>query len=153
MAPKVRESVDIAAKIGDGLIASVRDPSKTKKEVIDSAHSQNPRLKILIVRWSIFAQSEDQAWQAIQPWRGLRVSGRLKAVDPEELRIKADQLGREEVLKSFPIASSADDLVKLYAPLVSELKSDVVTIQTTSLDQEETIVMLGAKVLPALRKL
>ncbi len=38
-------------------------------------------------------------------------------------------------------------------PLVTEIGADIVTIQTTSLDQESTIAMLGSEVLPELRSL
>jgi hypothetical protein len=37
--------------------------------------------------------------------------------------------------------------------LVTDIGADIVTIQTTSLDQEATIAMLGASVLPELRAL
>jgi hypothetical protein len=36
---------------------------------------------------------------------------------------------------------------------VTEIDADIVTINTTSLDQEATIAMLGAEVLPRLREL
>ena len=60
---------------------------------------------------------------------------------------------REEILGMYSIVNSAEDYISVYAPLITEVHADVVTIQTTSLDQEATIAMLGEAVLPALRQL
>ena len=60
---------------------------------------------------------------------------------------------REEILGMYSIVNSAEDYSSVYAPLITEVHADVVTIQTTSLDQEATIAMLGEAVLPALRQL
>ena len=86
-------------------------------------------------------------------WRGLRAPGRLEAVDPADLRRRADELDRDEVLSAYSIVSEPGDYVEVYRPLVTEIGADMVTIQTTSLDQEATIAMLGASVLPELRSL
>ena len=83
----------------------------------------------------------------------MRAPGRLEAVDPEDLRRRSDELDRAEVLSSYTIVSTAADYVEAYRPLVTDVDADVVTIQTTSLDQEATIAMLGREVLPALRSL
>ncbi|MFV9673721.1 MAG: LLM class F420-dependent oxidoreductase, partial [Acidimicrobiia bacterium] len=79
--------------------------------------------------------------------------GRLEAVDPADLRRRADELDRDEILSAYSIVSEAGDYVDTYRPLVTEIGADVVTIQTTSLDQEATIEMLGAEVLPELRSI
>ncbi|MCJ7780947.1 MAG: LLM class F420-dependent oxidoreductase, partial [Acidimicrobiia bacterium] len=97
--------------------------------------------------------SNDEAWEALGAWRGLRAPGRLEAVDPADLRRRADELDRDEILSAYSIVSRAGDYVAAYRPLVTEIGADVVTIQTTSLDQEATIEMLGAEVLPKLRSL
>ena len=101
----------------------------------------------------IAADDEEEAWQALLPWRGLRAPGRLEAVDPEDLRRRADDLPRAEVLGRYTMAADADALVAAYRPLVEEVGADVVTLQVTSLHQEETIALLGAEVLPRLRGL
>jgi hypothetical protein len=62
-------------------------------------------------------------------------------------------MDKAEILGSYSMVSTAQDYVEVYSPLVTDLNADVVTIQTTSLDQEATIAMLGAEVLPALRAL
>ncbi len=110
-------------------------------------------LPILSSRWAIFAKDKDDAYEAIKPWRGLRVENRLLEVDPSALREKADHMGRDEILGSYEITSDAQALIQTYAPLLSTLKSTIVMLQVTSIDQEKTIEMLGKEVLPQLRKL
>ncbi len=146
----------LAARMADGIITSVKDPAVTKEKVIEPARraaveAQRRTPWVLATRWSIFAHSDDEAWEALQAWRGLRAPGRLNAVDPMELRIRADQMPRNEVLDQYSRVTSADDYVETYLPLVTEVDAKVVTIQTTSLDQESTIKMLGSDVLPRLR--
>ena len=85
-------------------------------------------------------------------WRGLRAPGRLEAVDPLELRTRADELPRREVLGRYSIVSNADEVVATYRPLIEEIGADVVTLQITSLDQPALIDMLGHEVLPRLRE-
>jgi alkanesulfonate monooxygenase SsuD/methylene tetrahydromethanopterin reductase-like flavin-dependent oxidoreductase (luciferase family) len=112
-----------------------------------------PPLPVLASRWSVRAETEDEAWQALLAWRGLRAPGRLEAVDPAELRKRADAMDRTEILNRYSLVSTAADYVEVYKPLVADLKANVVTIQTTALDQEATIAMLGSEVLPKLRSL
>jgi coenzyme F420-dependent glucose-6-phosphate dehydrogenase len=152
------KSAALAAEMADGIITSVKDPAETFERVIEPARAaaiaaERKEPQILATRWSVLAQDEDEAWEALLAWRGLRAPGRLQAVDPMELRIKADELPREEVLGRYAIAADPDDLVATYAPLVTEVHADIVTIQITSLDQEATIRTLGADVLPRLRKI
>jgi hypothetical protein len=53
----------------------------------------------------------------------------------------------------YSTVASAEDYVGVYAPLITDVHADVVGIQTTSIDQSDTIAMLGADVLPLLRAL
>ncbi len=152
------KSAALAARLADGIITSVKDPAVTVERVIEpaaaaSAEAGRDRLPILASRWSIRASDEAEAWEALSAWRGLRAPGRLEAVDPAVLRERADAMDRHEVLSRYSLVNTAEDYVAVYSPLVADLKADVVTIQTTSLDQESTIAMLGAEVLPALRAL
>lgn len=151
------KSAALAATHADGIITSVKVPAETRERVIDPANAaakeagkEHPR--ILASRWSVLAQDLDEAWEALGAWRGLRAPGRLEAVDPMELRERADEMDREEILSRYSIVRSPEDYVATYTPLV-EFGAEVVTIQTTSLDQEKTIAMLGAEVLPQLRSL
>ena len=123
------------------------------RPVIAAAEAGREAPTIAASRWTVRADSPDEAWLALGAWRGLRAPGRLEAVDPADLRERADDLDRDEVLASYSIVSTPDDYVETYRPLITEVGADVVTLQTTSLDQESTIAMLGRDVLPELRLL
>ncbi len=151
------QSARMAAKRAQGIITSVKDPAETIERVVGPAREAaeeagRPRPTILATRWAIKAENEDEAWKALYSWRGLRAPGRLEAVDPMDLRMRADALPREEVLGRYSMVSSPDDIVATYQPLVDELEADIVTFQMASLDQESLIAMLGKDVLPRLRR-
>ena len=150
------KSASLAATMADGVITSVKDPGDTIQRVIDpareaAAEADRPAPTIVASRWTVRAETPDDAWEALGAWRGLRAPGRLEAVDPADLRRRADELDRDDVLSRYTIVASAEDYVAAYRPLVDAIDADIVTIQTTSLDQEATIAMLGSDVLPALR--
>ncbi|MDK1103875.1 MAG: TIGR03557 family F420-dependent LLM class oxidoreductase, partial [Actinomycetota bacterium] len=152
------KSASLAARKADGVITSVKDPASTFERVINPAREAadqagRPAPHILATRWSIRAQNDDEAWAALGAWRGLRAPGRLEAVDPMVLRTRADNMERDEILAMYSIVRSADDYVSTYSPLITDVHADIVAIQTTSIDQPDTIRMLGAEVLPALRAL
>jgi coenzyme F420-dependent glucose-6-phosphate dehydrogenase len=151
------KSAELAARKADGIITSVKAPADTIERVCDPARQAakeagRPAPPILATRWSIFAASPEDAWQALLPWRGLRAPGRLEAVDPADLRTRADALPRDEVLGQYTVVSNAEEVVAAYRPLVEDLGADVVTFQMTSVDQEGLIERLGSDVLPELRK-
>lgn len=151
------KSSALAARLADGIITSVKDPAVTTERVLEPAAAaaeeagrEPPR--ILATRWTVRAHDAAEAWASLGAWRGLRAPGRLEAVDPAVLRERADEMDRDEILNRYTLVSSADDYVDAYTPLVA-FGAEVVTIQTTSLDQEATIALLGAEVLPRLRAL
>ncbi|MBN2112619.1 MAG: TIGR03557 family F420-dependent LLM class oxidoreductase [Acidimicrobiia bacterium] len=152
------QSAALAGERADGVIASVKDPAESLDKVIHPARAaaaaaRRPPATVVATRWVVHAADETEAWQALLPWRGLRAPGRLEAVDPEDLRRRADDLPRAEVLGRYTVAADADALVAAYRPLVEQIGADVVTLQVASLRQEETIARLGAEVLPRLRRL
>ncbi len=152
------KSAALAARKAEGIITSVKVPSDTFERVIEparaaAAEAGRPAPRILATRWSIHAADEDDAWEALRAWRGLRAPGRLEAVDPQDLRERADALPRREVLGSYTMVSEPGEIVDAYRELVTEVHADIVAFQITSLDQEGTIRMLGDDVLPALRSL
>ena len=152
------KSATLAGQLADGVVTSVKDPNETRERVIEPLRSAafaagRPEPLVLATRWSLFASSEDEAWEALYSWRGLRAPGRLEAVDPAELRARADELPRSEVLGRYTMTDNADAIVEAYRPLVEDLEADVVTLQMASLDQPGLISMLGAEVLPRLREL
>jgi len=152
------KSAALAARKAEGVITSVKQPEVTFERVIDPAKAAareagRPEPTILASRWSIRAENPDEAWVTLGAWRGLRAPGRLEAVDPMELRQKADAMDRDEILAMYSAVHTPDDYIDVYRPLITEVHADIVAIQTTSLDQEATIAMLGSDVLPQLRNL
>jgi coenzyme F420-dependent glucose-6-phosphate dehydrogenase len=150
------KSATLAGESAQGVITSIKDPVETMERVVDplrqaAREKGRPEPIILATRWSIFAASDDEAWEAIYSWRGLRAPGRLEAVDPADLRERADQMPREEILDRYSRVGSTDDIVEVYRPLVEDLGADIVTFQMASLDQPRLIRMLGSEVLPALK--
>lgn len=146
------KSAQLAGEMAQGVVTSVKDPAETREKVIEpmlSAASTDPI--VLATRWSLFAANEEEAWQALYSWRGLRAPGRLEAVDPATLRERADELPREEVLGRYTLVNNPDEIIAAYRPLAAELEADIVTFQMASLDQPELIRMIGSEVLPALR--
>jgi coenzyme F420-dependent glucose-6-phosphate dehydrogenase len=81
------KSAALAARLADGVITSVKIPADTIEAVItpgkEAAEAAGrPAPRVLATRWSIYAENDDEAWQALLAWRGLRAPGRLEAVDP-----------------------------------------------------------------------
>ena len=151
------KSAQVAAEYADGLMISVKDPKDSYERVIDPAKQKSnelnkDNLSIHTYRWTMFAENDDDAWTALRSWRGLRAPSRLQQLDPEALRLEADSFPKEEIMAKFSKASTSYDLVEIYSPLVNEFDSDIVTIQISSIDQEETIKLLGKELLPKLRK-
>lgn len=152
------KSAALAGEMAEGIVTSVKVPAETKERVTEparlaAAEFGRPAPKVLATRWSIHAADEDEAWQALYSWRGLRAPGRLQAVDPTDLRTRADELPRDEVLGRYSLVNTADEIVETYKPLITDLGADVVTMQMASLDQAGLITMLGEEVLPRLRAL
>lgn len=150
------KSATLAGQKAQGVITSVKDPSETIERVIEpvraaASDAGRPNPIILATRWSLFADSDDEAWESLYSWRGLRAPGRLEAVDPQTLRERADELPREEVLGRYSQVTSAEEIAAVYRPLVDDLGADIVTFQMASLDQPALIELLGSEVLPQLR--
>jgi len=152
------KSATLAGTKADGVITSVRDPETTFERVIAPVRAAaeaagRPEPTVLASRWSIRADDDEQAWTTLGAWRGLRAPGRLEAVDPKDLRERADAMPRSEILGMYSIVSTPEDYLSVYSPLIEDVGADIVAIQTTSIDQPSTIAMLGSEVLPELRKM
>ena len=150
------KSAGLAGSKAEGFVVSVKDPAVARERVIDpaaraAAEMGRPKPVALTTRWAIMAEDDDEAWEALYSWRGLRAPGRLQAVDPMTLRRRADDLPREDILGRYARATKAEEIVDLYLPLIEDIGADVVTIQMAALDQEGLIDLLGTEVLPALR--
>lgn len=151
------KSATLAGEKADGVITSVKVPQETLDRVVGPLREAaegagKPDPTILATRWSIWATTDNEAWEALTSWRGLRAPGRLEAVDPQTLRERADELPRDEVLQRYSLVSDPHQVVETYEPLIKDLGADVVTFQMAALDQEQLITTLGQQVLPALRE-
>ena len=151
------KSAAFAGTYADGLITSVKDPADTVAKVIDpyrkAATEAGKEHLVLATRWTVLAASQEAAWQALSSMRGLRAPGRLEATDPQELRIKADEMDPADVLSSYTVIPDAEGLINAYHPLVTDVGADIVSIQVLSEDPMATIELIGKEVLPELRKL
>lgn len=152
------KSATFAGTHADGLITSVKEPAETLAKVIDPfraalAESGRTKATIMATRWVVLAGSEDEAWRALDTMRGLRAPGRLEAVDPMVLRERADEMDREEILGRYTIVSDVEEVIAAYAPLVTDVGADYVSIQIASTAPQLAIEMVGREVLPELRNL
>jgi coenzyme F420-dependent glucose-6-phosphate dehydrogenase len=151
------KSADFAGTYADGLITSVKSPPDTIEKVIAPYRAAAARAgkqpRVLATRWTVLAGDDDQAWRALSSMRGLRAPGRLEATDPAELRARADEMDRAEVLSSYTVTRDAAGLVEAYRPLVTDVGADIVSIQVMSADPMATIEVIGKEVLPQLRAL
>jgi coenzyme F420-dependent glucose-6-phosphate dehydrogenase len=151
------QSATFAGRRADGLITSVKSPAETVENVIGpfqaSSAEHGNRGTILATRWVVYAADVEEAWHALGSMRGLRAEGRLEAVDPMVLRERADAMDRGEILGKYTVVQDVEGLVEAYAPLVRDVDADYVSIQVASTDPYRTLDILGAEVLPELRRI
>jgi coenzyme F420-dependent glucose-6-phosphate dehydrogenase len=151
------KSAQFAGTYADGLITSVKNPAETVEKVIApyraAATAAGKEHQVLATRWTVLADSDEAAWQALSSMRGLRAPGRLEATDPTELRIRADEMDPADVLSSYTVVPDAAGLVEAYRPLVTDVGADIVSIQVMSPDPMAAIEVIGKEVLPQLRAL
>jgi coenzyme F420-dependent glucose-6-phosphate dehydrogenase len=151
------KSAQFAGTYADGLITSVKNPADTVEKVIGpyraAATTAGKEHLVLATRWTVLAESDEAAWQALSSMRGLRAPGRLEATDPAELRIRADEMDPADVLSSYTVVPDAAGLTEAYRPLVTDVGADIVSIQVMSPDPLATIKVIGDEVLPRLRAL
>ncbi len=152
------KSAAFAGRHADGITTSVKDPAVTMERVIipfqeAAAEAGRGPLPIMCTRWVVLADNDDEAWTALASMRGLRAPGRLEAVDPMVLRERADALDRDEVLGQFTVVSTIDEVIDAYAPIITDIGAEYLSIQIASVDPMATIDMVGKDVIPALRKL
>ncbi len=150
LAASGEKSISIANQYADGLITSVKNVEDIKNNI---ENSKKLNKIILSTMWTIYAKNKDEAWNALLPWRGLRVPSRDIATDPLELQKEADLMDRDEIISKYKIVSSPKEYIDAYSPLITTLHSDYIAIQTTGENQEDIIKMLGEEVLPYLRTL
>jgi coenzyme F420-dependent glucose-6-phosphate dehydrogenase len=148
------KSASKAGREADGLIVSVKDPVDAETNVLGPFRANGGSGKTVVAtRWVVLAGDDDEAWTAIRSMRGLRAPGRLEAVDPMDLRMRADEMPRDEILGKYARARDADELVATYQPLVQQVGADYVSVQVASTDPLAAIELVGREVLPRLRQL
>jgi coenzyme F420-dependent glucose-6-phosphate dehydrogenase len=157
MAAGGEQSARFAGRRADGLITSVKNPADTLATVIgpyqEASREQGKTGGVMATRWVVLAGDDDEAWSALGTMRGLRAPGRLEAVDPMVLRMRADEMDRSEILGKYQVVRGPEDLVAAYAPLVREIGADYVSVQVASTDPDRALRILGAEVLPELRRM
>ena len=151
------KSATLAAEYADGLMISVKNPEDAYEKVINPSKQKSEELgktnlRVHTYRWTMFADNDEDAWESLKSWRGLRAPNRLQELDPMVLRETADSLGREEIMSKFSRAGNIEELIDIYKPLVDDFESEIVTIQISSIDQPTTIELLGKELLPKLKK-
>ena len=151
------KSATLAAEYADGLMISVKNPEDAYEKVINPSKQKSEELgktnlRVHTYRWTMFADNDEDAWESLKSWRGLRAPNRLQELDPMVLRETADSLGREEIMSKFSRAGNIEELINIYKPLVDDFESEIVTIQISSIDQPKTIELLGKELLPKLKK-
>lgn len=148
------KSAKLAALLCDGVITSVKSINDTKENVTEPAlsHTHATTFDLFASRWTMRGKNQDEVWTALQAWRGLRTPNRLNEIDPKKLRENADKLPRSDIISSYTIVNDANDYISAYSPLVTELKATKVCIQTSSVNQLDTIKMIGKEVLPILKE-
>lgn len=152
------KTATLAGQQAQGVITSVKVATTTRQRVLEpsqvaAAEAHRPRPVVIANRWTVRGKDSDEAWQALRPLRGLRAPSRDTATDPMVLRQEADALPREEILSKYRLVNTADDYVAAYSELITELKPDIVGIQTTSVDQLATLELVGRRALPQLRQI
>ena len=109
---------------------SVKDPEDAYERVINPAKIKTDELgksdlRIHTYRWTMFADNDEDAWESLKSWRGLRAPNRLQEIDPQALREQADALPKEEIMSKFSRARSVEELIDIYAPLVDDFGSEI----------------------------
>ncbi len=150
------KSATFAGEHADGLITSVKDPADTKERVIgpfrEAAERRGIEPTVMATRWCVLAESDEEAWEALQPMRGLRAPGRLEVSDPMVLRQRADEMDREEIVGKFTVVRDLEELAEAYRPLITEVDADYVAVQVMTTRPDEVLKAIGHEVLPKLRQ-
>ena len=149
------KSAGFAGRYADGLITSVKQPADTLANVIEpyrrAAAERGGSPLILATRWTRAGGKRRRGLALPAADAGTARPGRLETADPAELRKRADQMDRAELLNSYTCVRDAAGLIDVYRPLVTDVGADIVSVQVMSEDPMATIQMIGKEVLPALR--
>ena len=67
----------LAAEYADGLMISVKNPAEAYEKVINPSMQKSEelgksKLRVHTYRWTMFADNDEDAWESLKSWRGLR---------------------------------------------------------------------------------
>lgn len=154
MAAAGPKSAQMAAAEADGVIVSIKSVVDAMEKVVEPARAgSDGAAAVATLHWTVRGRDDDEAWRALEPWRGLRAPNRDTATDPAELRRAADELPREQILAQYHRVQTAADYVDAYGEIARTVRPAILCVQTTSVDQPATIEMVGSEVVPELREL
>ncbi|WP_158841326.1 LLM class flavin-dependent oxidoreductase [Saccharothrix deserti] len=141
-------SAAAAGRLTDGVITSVKDPRTTRSRIVDVARQaaadagrRPPR--VLLTMFFVLAEDDDEAYEALHAWRGMRTPRRLEEGDPVRLRHDADTLGRDGVLARFPRFSDPDQVMARCRTVIDEIRPDVLTLQVAAVDDTKAVEALS----------
>jgi coenzyme F420-dependent glucose-6-phosphate dehydrogenase len=151
------KSATLAGRLADGVMTSVKQAETTKETVLEPARAAaddagKPDPLVVCTHWTLFGKTDDEAYEAIKPQRGLRAPSKNTATDPAVLQKEADAMSQSELLANYTIVRSAQDYVRVYGEIAEAVRPDIIGIQTASVDQNAIISMLGEEVVPKLKK-
>ncbi len=147
------KSAQTAEQYCDGIIISVKNIQETLDNLLKPTNFSSSGTRLVASNWSIYANNDTEAWEVLGPWRGLRAPNRAVTNDPVQLQQEADRLDHGEIISKYQRIHEISDYLKVYAPLITDLKAETIVIQTTSLNQLATIQAVGREVLTSLRNL
>ncbi|MCX2926053.1 LLM class flavin-dependent oxidoreductase [Streptomyces sp. NEAU-W12] len=141
-------SAEASGRLADGVITSVKDVARTEREVVDVARKaakaagrRPPR--VVLTCFLVFARSDEEAWEALRPWRGMRTPRRLWEGSPRRLREDADAMGSESVLRRFPRYGDVAQVVELCRTIVDGIAPDVLALQVAAVDGASALEQLS----------
>lgn len=141
-------SAAAAGRLTDGVIASVKDPGTTRSRIVDvtrqaAADAGRRPPRVLLTMFFVLAADDDEAYEALRPWRGMRTPRRLEESDPVRLRRDADDLGRDGVLARFPRFSDPEQVVRRCRSVIEEIRPDVLGLQVAAVDAAQAVDVLS----------
>ncbi|MFD8308512.1 LLM class flavin-dependent oxidoreductase [Streptomyces sp. NPDC059690] len=141
-------SAAAAGRLADGVITSVKDVGHTRRTVVDvarraaSAAGRRPP-RVVLTCFLVLARDDDEAWEALRPWRGMRTPRRMEESSPRRLREDADALGRDGVLRRFPRYDGVPAVVERCREIIDGLAPDVLALQVAAVDGGEAVQRLS----------
>ncbi|MHC3470974.1 LLM class flavin-dependent oxidoreductase [Streptomyces sp. 7R007] len=141
-------SAQAAGRLADGVITSVKEVGHTRRTVVDvarraAAEAGRRPPRIVLTCFLVLARDDEEAWEALRPWRGMRTPRRMEESSPRRLREDADALGREGVLRRFPRYGDVAAVVERCREIIDGIAPDVLALQVAAVDGGEAVKRLS----------